>query len=129
MRWPRPCGAALHQRHGMTDDPKTMSWPARYLRSSIGAKQVMAVTGLLLLVFAIAPMLGNLQMFGGQDMYNRYAHFLQELWEVKWPLRAALLGLVVVHIVVAIGLVARNRAARPSPYARYRPAVSSPVGR
>ena len=106
-----------------------MSWFGSYSRSSIGAKQVMAVTGLLLLLFAIVHMLGHLQMFGGQDMYNAYAHFLQELWEVKWPVRAGLLALLVIHMVVAIGLVARNRAARPVGYARYRPVTSSVVGR
>ena len=106
-----------------------MSWFGTYTRSSIGAKQVMAVTGLLLLLFAIVHMLGHLQMFGGPDVYNRYAHFLQELWEVKWPVRVGLLGLLIIHIVVAIGLVAKNRAARPVGYARYRPVVSSPVGR
>jgi succinate dehydrogenase / fumarate reductase cytochrome b subunit len=106
-----------------------MSWFGTYVRSSIGAKHIMAVTGLLLFLFAIVHMLGHLQMFGGQDMYNRYAHFLQELWEVKWPVRAGLLGLLIIHIVVAIGLVAKNRAARPVGYARYRPVVSSPLGR
>jgi succinate dehydrogenase / fumarate reductase cytochrome b subunit len=89
----------------------------------------MAVTGLLLFLFAIVHMIGHLQMFGGPDMYNAYAHFLQDLWEVKWPARAGLLALVVVHIVTAIGLVAKNRAARPTRYARYTPVVSSPVGR
>ena len=106
-----------------------MSWFGTYMRSSIGAKQVMAVTGLLLLLFAIIHMVGHLQMFGGQDMYNAYAHFLQELWEVKWPVRAGLVALLVIHMVVAIGLVARNRAARPVGYARYRPVTSSVVGR
>jgi succinate dehydrogenase / fumarate reductase cytochrome b subunit len=106
-----------------------MSWFSTYVRSSIGAKQVMAVTGLLLLLFAIVHMLGHLQMFGGQDMYNAYAHFLQELWEVKWPVRAGLLALLVIHMVVAIGLVARNRAARPVGYARYQAVTSSVVGR
>ena len=106
-----------------------MSWFGNYLRSSIGAKHVMAVTGLLLLLFAIFHMLGHLQMFGGQDMYNAYAHFLQELWEVKWPVRAGLLALLVIHVVLAIGLVARNRAARPTGYVRYRPVTSSWVGR
>jgi succinate dehydrogenase / fumarate reductase cytochrome b subunit len=106
-----------------------MSWFGSYVRSSIGAKQIMAVTGLLLFVFAIVHMLGHLQMFGGQDMYNRYAHFLQDLWEVKWPVRAGLLALLIVHVVVALGLVARNRAARPVGYARYKPVASSPVGR
>ena len=106
-----------------------MSWLARYLRSSIGAKHVMAVTGLLLLLFAIVHMAGHLQMFGGRDMYNAYARFLQNLWEVKWPVRAGLLGLLILHVVLAIGLVAKNRAARPIDYAVFRPARSSIVGR
>jgi succinate dehydrogenase / fumarate reductase, cytochrome b subunit len=106
-----------------------MSWFARYIRSSIGAKHVMAVTGLLLLLFAIVHMVGHLQMFGGPDLYNKYADFLQNLWEVKWPVRAILLGLLIVHIVVAIGLVAKNRAARPVDYVMYKPATSSIVGR
>jgi succinate dehydrogenase / fumarate reductase cytochrome b subunit len=105
------------------------SWLGRYLRSSVGAKQVMAVTGLLLFLFAIVHMLGHLQMFGGRAMYNAYAKFLQELWEVKWPVRAGLLVVLIVHVVVAVGLVAKNRAARPVRYAVYRPVVSSVIGR
>ncbi len=89
----------------------------------------MAVTGLLLLGFAVVHMIGHLQMFGGRDMYNSYANFLQNLWEVKWPVRAGLLALVTIHIVTAIGLVAKNRAARPVAYARYQPVVSSRSGR
>ncbi|HEX4418902.1 MAG TPA: succinate dehydrogenase cytochrome b subunit [Kofleriaceae bacterium] len=106
-----------------------MSWFSNYTRSSIGAKHIMAVTGLLLFLFAIQHMFGHLQMFGGPEMYNSYAHFLQNLWEVKWPVRAGLIGLVVIHVVVAIGLVANNRSARPVGYAKYKPVVSSPVGR
>jgi succinate dehydrogenase / fumarate reductase, cytochrome b subunit len=106
-----------------------MSWLSTYARSTIGAKHIMAVTGLLLLLFAIVHMTGHLQMFGGQDVYNRYAHFLQELWEVKWPVRIGLAALLVIHIAFAIGLVARNRAARPVGYAMYKPVVSSPLGR
>jgi succinate dehydrogenase / fumarate reductase, cytochrome b subunit len=89
----------------------------------------MAVTGLLLLLFAIVHMLGHLQMFGGPAMYNKYAHFLQNLWEVKWPVRFGLIGLLILHVVLAIGLVAKNRSARPVGYAVYRPMRSSVVGR
>lgn len=106
-----------------------MSWFVRYARSSIGAKHIMAVTGLLLFLFAIVHMVGHLQMFGGPDVYNAYAHFLQSLWEVKWPVRAGLVLLLIVHIVLAIGLVSKNRAARPERYAKYRPVVSSAAGR
>jgi succinate dehydrogenase / fumarate reductase, cytochrome b subunit len=105
-----------------------MSWFQRYVRSSVGAKQVMAVTGLGMVLFAIIHMTGHLQMFGGQEMYNAYAHFLQNL-EVKWVARAGLIGIVLVHIVTALGLVAKNRAARPVPYAMYRARASTPMSR
>jgi succinate dehydrogenase / fumarate reductase cytochrome b subunit len=120
---------ALPHRSHLWWHPTTVSWVSRYLRSSIGAKHVMAVTGLLMLLFAIIHMLGHLQMFGGPDMYNRYAHFLQELWEVKWPVRVGLLGLLALHVVLALGLWAKNRSARATKYAVYRPVRSSWVGR
>jgi succinate dehydrogenase / fumarate reductase cytochrome b subunit len=62
-------------------------------------------------------------------MYNGYAKFLQDLWEVKWPVRAGLLGLLILHIVLALGLVAKNRAARTERYAIFKPVTSSAVGR
>jgi succinate dehydrogenase / fumarate reductase cytochrome b subunit len=89
----------------------------------------MAVTGLLLLLFAIVHMLGHLQMFGGREMYNGYANFLQRLWEVKWPVRFGLLGLLALHVMLALALVAKNRAARPIGYAVVRHQSSSIVGR
>ncbi|MEO8840693.1 MAG: succinate dehydrogenase cytochrome b subunit [Kofleriaceae bacterium] len=106
-----------------------MTWFARYSRSSIGVKQTMAVTGLLLVLFALVHMLGHLQMFGGRDMYNAYAHFLQELWEVKWPVRAALLAFILVHLVSGITVSSRNRAARPVGYAKFTPVVTSAAAR
>lgn len=109
--------------------PSLVSWLVRYLRSSIGAKHVMAVTGLLMLLFAIVHMLGHLQMFGGPAVYNKYAHFLQSLWEVKWPVRLGLIGLLALHVTLALGLVARNRTARPVGYAVYRPRRASLAGR
>jgi succinate dehydrogenase cytochrome b subunit len=106
-----------------------MSWLRAFTRSSIGAKQVMAVSGLVLLLFAIVHMLGHLQMFGGPDMYNSYAHFLQELWEVKWPVRALLLAFVLIHLVTGVALAAKNRAARPARYAKLVHVTSSAAGR
>ena len=37
-----------------------MGWIARFVRSSIGAKFVLAVTGVLLFLFVVAHLLGNL---------------------------------------------------------------------
>jgi len=107
----------------------TVTWFDRYTRSSIGVKQVMAITGLLLVLFALVHMLGHLQMFGGRDMYNAYAHFLQELWEVKWPTRLLLLVFLLVHLVSGIAVSSRNSAARPHKYAKYTPVVTSAAAR
>jgi succinate dehydrogenase / fumarate reductase cytochrome b subunit len=104
-------------------------WLVRYLRSSIGAKQAMAITGLLLVLFAIVHMVGHLQIFAGRDVYNAYAHFLQALWEVKWPARAALLAFLLIHLVAGIAVTIRNRAARRSHYAIFRPVVTSAAAR
>ena len=93
-----------------------MSWFFAYVRSSIGAKTIMAVTGLAMVLFAIVHMIGHLQMFGGQAMYNGYAHELQSLWEIKWPVRAGLLIVFVAHIASAIRLVYLNKQARPIGY-------------
>jgi succinate dehydrogenase / fumarate reductase cytochrome b subunit len=109
--------------------PTIVTWFARYSRSSIGVKQTMAVTGLLLVLFALVHMLGHLQMFGGRDMYNSYAHFLQELWEVKWPTRLALLAFIVIHLVAGITVSSRNKAARPVGYAKFTPVVTSTAAR
>jgi succinate dehydrogenase / fumarate reductase cytochrome b subunit len=85
--------------------------------SSIGMKTVMAVTGLALVLFLIAHMLGNLQVFLGPEPLNRYAAFLQGLGELLWGMRIGLLVLFVVHVYAAIAVTLGNRRARPSRYA------------
>jgi succinate dehydrogenase / fumarate reductase, cytochrome b subunit len=106
-----------------------VSWLVTYVRSSIGAKQIMAVTGLGLVLFAILHMLGHLGMFAGRDAYNAYAHTLQGLGALKWIARGGLLAIFVVHVAMAIRLVALNRAARPVGYAVYRPVNATAAGR
>ena len=91
---------------------------AQLARSSIGAKAVMAVSGLLLVGFVFMHMLGNLQVFLGAEAMNRYAAFLKEsAGELLWFARAGLLAAVVAHIVSAMRLVRLNRSARPVGYA------------
>ena len=99
-----------------------MSWLVTYVRSSVGAKTIMAVTGLLLALFAIQHAVGHILMFAGREAYNDYAHFLQGLghgW-VKWIVRGGLLALLVAHVIAGVALAAANRAARPVRYRVYR---------
>ena len=49
--------------------------PTRQLiASSLGKKYLMALTGLVLVLFVFLHMLGNLQIFIGPDSLNAYAH-------------------------------------------------------
>ena len=47
--------------------------------SMIGKKVVMAVTGLVLIYFVIARMVGNLKIFEGPNQINAYSRFLREV--------------------------------------------------
>ena len=49
----------------------------KLLKSSVGKKYVMAVTGIFLSLFVIAHLLGNLQIFLGPEALNEYADVKQ----------------------------------------------------
>ena len=89
---------------------------SRAYQSSLGKKYLMAISGLILFLFVIVHMLGNLQVYLGAEAMNRYAHFLKSNPELLWPVRAVLFVSVIVHIVTALQLAAENRAARHIPY-------------
>ena len=90
---------------------------ARLWNSSIGLKWVMALTGIGLLLFVIGHMLGNLQLFLGQEQLNAYALKLQSLGPLLWMVRIGLGAVFLVHVGAAIRITRLNRAARPVPYA------------
>jgi succinate dehydrogenase / fumarate reductase cytochrome b subunit len=83
-----------------------------FLRSSIGRKILMALTGLILVGFVTGHLIGNLQIFGAPDRINGYASFLQGLGPLLWLVRLFLLATVVIHVWAAIGLSLENSAAR-----------------
>src|SRR5689334_11562670 len=102
---------------------------SRVWNSSLGKKYIMAATGCALFLFVIGHLIGNLQIFLGWEVLNRYGHFLQTNWEIKWPARIGLLVMVVLHIVSAARLTAENRAARGQDYVAYKPVGSSYASR
>ena len=94
-----------------------MSWLIDFAKSSIGAKVVMGVTGAMLVGFVIMHMLGNLQVFLGQDALNAYAKSLHDLGGLLWVARLGLIGAVLLHIASGLRLASLNSAARPVAYA------------
>ena len=49
------------------------------IRSSVGKKIVMGLSGILLFGFVIGHMVGNLKVYQGADKFNAYAEFLREV--------------------------------------------------
>lgn len=102
----------------------------RFWDSSVGKKIVMGATGLILVVFVVGHMAGNLQFFSGSARFNAYSHLLQvDLIELTWLLRVTLLASVVLHVIAAYQLTMQNRAARPAGYVRREPQVSTYAAR
>lgn len=97
--------------------------------SPIGLKVVVALTGIGLIGFVIAHMLGNLQIFAGADALNGYAAKLKDLGILLWAARIGLLAAFVVHIAATIRLSLKNRQAQPERYAKRKYAASSSASR
>jgi succinate dehydrogenase / fumarate reductase cytochrome b subunit len=87
-----------------------------FFQSSVGKKFVVAITGIILILFVIGHLVGNLQIFLGPDWINSYAQHLRDLGIFLWVIRGFLLIAVVLHIYFTILLAIENRHARPQRY-------------
>lgn len=101
----------------------------KFLRSTLGMKVLMAVTGVVLFGFLVGHVAGNLLVFAGQAKMDDYARFLKANLGLLWGVRATLLAAVVVHIAAAIRLTKLKSDARPVDYAVKRPVRSSYASR
>lgn len=77
---------------------------------------IVAVTGIILILFVIGHLLGNLQIFLGPEWINGYSQHLHDLGPLLWLIRVFLLATVIIHIYVTIRLAIDNRRARPEAY-------------
>lgn len=88
------------------------------LRSSVVLHAGMAVSGLIMVLFLLAHMYGNLKIFEGQQGFDGYSAYLREIGEpllphggALWIMRVVLLLSVAIHIFAAFTLWHRSRAA------------------
>ena len=88
----------------------------RLLTVSVAKKFVMALSGMILLGFITGHMIGNLQIFLGQDKLNTYAAALQALGGILWLVRGFMLIALILHVWTAIMLKLENWRARPISY-------------
>ena len=107
-----------------------MSRPRLLWDSSVGKKAIMAVTGLIWVVYLITHMLANLLVFEGPTKINGYSAFLHGTGGALWAARLVLFVALVLHIVAAVQLAERRHDARPTRYAAGRdPQVSTLASR
>jgi succinate dehydrogenase / fumarate reductase cytochrome b subunit len=108
---------------------KELPFPLNLYQSAVGKKWVMAITGIMLLGFVVAHMIGNLKLYlaavehnGALDYdVNVYSEFLRELLVpifprtvFLWLLRVGLIGAFAFHIHAMYSLTMINQAANQS---------------
>lgn len=94
-----------------------MSWLTAALKSSVGRKFVMGLTGLFLCFFLVVHLAGNLLLYVGQETYDEYAHKLHSNQELLLIAEVLLFGALLAHILLAISLTGSNFSARSTGYA------------
>lgn len=110
-----------------TIDKKRAPFPIEFYRSAVGKKWVMAITGVAIILFVLAHMVGNWKIFlpdvGGVPEIDLYAEALRSLLfplvpeqVVLWILRTGLIVVFLLHVHAAYALAIMNRRARAEGY-------------
>jgi len=85
-------------------------------QNSVGKKALMALTGIILSLFVLAHLIGNLQVYMGAEKLNAYAAFLQGSKGLLWTARIVLLASVLAHAAAGVILWLEKQQARPVAY-------------
>lgn len=101
-------------------------------RTSIGRKLLMASASILLFLYIVAHLAGNLKIFLGEESFNHYAEWLRVAGTplfpdqgVLWIARVVLLAALGVHVLVYVQLWLQKRRARTTRYKKFDPQVFS----
>ncbi|MDE9367099.1 succinate dehydrogenase cytochrome b subunit [Luteipulveratus sp. YIM 133132] len=106
----------------------TNTLPAKKRTGKVGStiflKTLMALSGVVFVLYVIAHMYGNLKLFAGEESFNTYSEHLRTFGEPILP-RHGLLTIIeivlvlclVAHVYSAVVLARRAGAARPQKYA------------
>ena len=105
--------------------------------TTVFVKQLMAISGIVFVLFLLFHSYGNLKMFLGQDAYDHYAHWLKEEAFVPifphggfiWVFRGAMVLMLVIHLWAAAVTWKRSRRARRSAYVVKRSAADAYAAR
>ena len=124
---------------GGTQRPKPLRKPVKALpfplslgQTAIGKKWLMALSGIGLIGFVVAHMIGNLHVYEGPAVMYEYAESLRSLgqgllprYAVLWVLRLGLIAMFGIHIWAAVTLNSMNLKASPGSYAGGRDYIAA----
>lgn len=88
-------------------------------QSQVGRKILTGLTGVLLVLFIVFHLVGNLAIFGDPNAMNSYSHFLHQLGPLLWIARVGLLLIFMVHAWIGISIWFGKKKARPQDYKVY----------
>ena len=104
----------------------------RFYRTAVGKKWVMAVTGVILMGFVLAHLIGNLKLYLSKEEINLYGEALRDMPGHLLPahvlavaLRIGLIAAFVFHLHSAYSLTMINHKARPQKYQSKRDYVAA----
>ena len=93
-----------------------MNWLFSTLKSSVGKKILMSITGLCFCGFLAGHLGGNLTIYGGKEMFNSYAEHLHSLGFLLTLAECGLLIFALIHVLTGLTLFYQNYKARPVRY-------------
>jgi succinate dehydrogenase / fumarate reductase cytochrome b subunit len=107
-------------------------WPIAFWRSTVGKKWLMAVSGIVLMLFVLVHLIGNIKLYLSKEEINLYGEALRNMpgallprTVLLWTIRLGLIAAFVVHIVAAASLTITNHRARPVKYRSKRDYVAA----
>ena len=97
-----------------------------FLKSSIGRKVAMALSGLFLVIFLTQHFVINLSSVISPDTFNSWSHFMGTNGLVQFALQPVLIFGVCFHFIMGIVLEIQNRKARPIKYVNFKGGAAAP---
>ena len=123
-------GVAIRSRHVSSAGRRAVAW-----HSTVMLKAAMAVSGLIMVLYLLAHMYGNLKVFSGKAAFDGYSHYLRTMGTpllpysgALWIIRVVLLVSLLVHVYAAMVLWKRARDATEGRGGRRYESTRAPRG-
>lgn len=87
------------------------------IQSNIGRKLIMGVCGAVWAGFVFGHMAGNMLVWAGPEIFNKYGHAIVSNKPLLYGTEAILLATVIIHVILGLMITIRSRMARTQKYA------------